>query len=88
MIYFFYTFLAQTPEHIGRQRRECLPVGRLLQALDAHGGFLHAVGTKLLYGFEPLMAAFLQQAGDLQLQLGVGLVKMDGQFAVHCNAPR
>jgi hypothetical protein len=80
--------LAQAPEHLGRQGRERLPVGRLLEVLDARGGLQHAASAELLHGFEPVMAAFLQQAGDLKLQLGIGLVELDGQFVVHCNAPR
>jgi len=80
--------LAQTPKHLGRQGRERLPVGRLLEALDARGGLQHAASAELLHGFEPVMAALLQQARDLQLQLGIGFVEMDWQFVAHCSALR
>ena len=83
-----HTALAQAPEHLGWQGGKRLPVRRLLEVLDARGGLQHATGTELLHGFEPVVAAFLKQAGDLKLQLGIGLVELDGQFAVHVNAPR
>src|SRR5690606_1300589 len=63
-------------------------VGRLLEALDARGGLQNAASAELLHGFEPVMAALLQQARDLQLQLGIGFVEMDWQFVAHCSALR
>ena len=70
--------LIGAPEIFGRQGTELFPVGHLVHALNALGGFLRAFCADFPHRIKPLLAAFLQQAGDLQLQLDVGLVKVDG----------
>ncbi len=66
------------PEGLGGQGGQLLPAAGLLHALDLAAGLGDALGAVACGMLQPLLAAFLQQPAQVQLQFKLCLEQMEG----------
>jgi hypothetical protein len=80
--------LKLTPEGLCGQRGQLLPVLRLEQAFDLSAGLGNAVAARARGVLQPLLAVFLHQALQAQLQFQVRLEEIEGDgFIAHGQTP-